>query len=129
MMKIPEDFSMTFLSSFASYFLAILVIIFSGLIVKKITKDDSVPSYFIMELPEYKWPSIKRATISMLSRAKAFIIKAGTIILVCNAIVQILQTFNWQLQVIGENAADTSILASIASPVAIILAPLFLHQL
>ncbi len=106
------------------YLLAIVVIIFSGLIIKKITKDDSSSSYFIMELPEYRWPSIKRATISMLSRAKAFIIKAGTIILVCNAIVHILQTFNWQLQAVAENAADTSILASIASPVAIILAPL-----
>ena len=106
------------------YLLAIVVIILSGLIVKKITKDTSVPSYFIMELPEYRLPSIKRAVISMFSRAKAFIIKAGTIILVCNAVVQLLQTFNWQFQVVGETAPETSILASMATPLAVVFIPL-----
>ena len=105
------------------YFLAIIVIIAGGLIIKKITGDTS-QSYFIMELPEYRWPSIKRATISMFSRARAFLIKAGTIILVCNAVVQLLQTFNWQFQVVGEAAPETSILASIASPLALIFIPL-----
>jgi len=77
-----------------------------------------------MELPEYRFPSIKRATISMFSRAKAFIIKAGTIILICNAVVQILQTFNWQFQVVAEEMPGSSILASIASPLAWIFIPL-----
>ena len=77
-----------------------------------------------MELPEYKAPSIGRATMSMLGRAKAYIIKAATIILVCNAVVQIMQTFNWQLQVVEEGMEDTSILASIASPFAVLLIPL-----
>nr|WP_319474504.1 ferrous iron transport protein B [uncultured Sphaerochaeta sp.] len=105
------------------YFLAILVIVLSGLIIRRITGDTS-RSYFIMELPEYRFPSVKRAAISMLSRAKAFIIKAGTIILICNAIVQILQTFNWQFQVVGQTAPDTSILASLATPLAWIFIPL-----
>ena len=105
------------------YFLGIIVIIISALIVRRITGDYS-KSYFIMELPEYRWPSLKRAAISVLMRAKAFIIKAGTIILVCNAVVQILQTFNWQLQVVAENAPETSILASIASPLAVLFIPL-----
>lgn len=105
------------------YFLGIIVIISGALIVRKITGDNS-RSYFIMELPEYRFPSIKRATISMLMRAKAFIIKAGTIILVCNAVVQILQTFDWNLQVVAESAPETSILASIASPLAVLFIPL-----
>jgi ferrous iron transport protein B len=105
------------------YFLGIIVIIISALIIRQITGDFS-RSYFIMELPEYRIPSIKRAAISMLMRAKAFIIKAGTIILLCNAAVQILQTFNWQLQVVAENAPETSILASIASPLAVLFIPL-----
>ncbi|MCO1603306.1 ferrous iron transport protein B [Desulfosporosinus nitroreducens] len=105
------------------YFLGIVVIIISALIIRKITGDYS-RSYFIMELPEYRWPSIKRASISVLMRAKGFIIKAGTIILVCNAVVQILQTFDWQLQVVAETAPETSILASIASPLAILFIPL-----
>ena len=105
------------------YFLGIFLIIISALIIRKITGDHS-KSYFIMELPEYRWPSLKRASITVLMRAKSFIIKAGTIILVCNAVVQILQTFNWQFQVVAETAAETSILASIASPLALLFIPL-----
>jgi ferrous iron transport protein B len=106
------------------YFLAIFLIIISALIVRKITGDEKVSNYFIMELPEYRIPSIKRATISMLNRAKAFIIKAATIILICNALVQIMQTFNWRFEVVAETAQNTSILASIAAPFAFILIPL-----
>ena len=60
----------------------------------------------------------------MLSRGKAYIVKAGTIILVCNTVVQIMQSFNWQLQVVEEGMEHTSILASIASPFAVLLIPL-----
>ncbi len=105
------------------YLLAIVVVLISGLIIRKITGDTS-QSYFIMELPEYRFPSIKRATISMFSRAKAFIIKAGTIILVCNAVVQLLQTFTWSFQVVGDGEATKSILASLASPLALLFIPL-----
>ena len=107
----------------AMYFMGIAMIILSGLIIRKITGDTS-QSYFIMELPEYRLPSIKRAAVSMLSRGKAFIIKAGTVILVCNAIVQLLQTFNWQFQPVGETMAETSILASLATPLAVLFIPL-----
>ncbi len=106
------------------YFVGIAFIILGALIVVRITGEKNAKSFFIMELPEYRFPSIKRATISMFSRAKAFIIKAGTIILLCNAVVQLMQTFNWQFQVVTEGAADASILASIASPFAILLIPL-----
>lgn len=105
------------------YFLAIAVIILGGLIIRKITGDTS-QSYFIMELPEYRLPSLKRATLSMLNRAKAFIIKAGTIILICNTVVQLLQTFNWQLLVVPESLPESSILAGLASPLAILFIPL-----
>lgn len=106
------------------YFAGIALIIISALIITRITGSKGARSFFIMELPEYRLPSIKRATISMLSRAKAFIIKAGTIILVCNAVVQIMQTFNWSFEVVAEGAEGTSILASIASPFAVLLIPL-----
>ncbi len=106
------------------YFLAIGIIVVGALIVRKITGDKSTRSPFIMELSEYRFPSIKRATKSMLSRGKAFVVKAGTIILICNATVQIMQTFNWQFQVVAEGAADTSILASISSPFSLLLIPL-----
>lgn len=106
------------------YFVGIAIIILGALVVVRITGEKHARSFFIMELPEYRIPSIKRATISMFSRAKAFIIKAGTIILLCNAAVQIMQTFNWQFEVVAEDMANTSILASIASPFALLLIPL-----
>ena len=106
------------------YFLGIFLIILGALIIRKITGEEKTTNYFIMELPEYKIPSIKKATLSMLDRAKAFIVKAATIILVCNVVVQIMQTFNWQFNVVAEGAEGTSILASIANPFAILLIPL-----
>jgi len=106
------------------YFVGILIIIVGALIVKKITGEGAARSYFIMELPEYRVPSISRAFVSMMSRAKAFIIKAATIILVCNAAVHIMQTFNWSFQMVEEGMEHTSILASIASPFAFLLIPL-----
>ena len=104
------------------YFTGIVLILLGALLVKKITVSKYKKSFFIIELPEYKLPSIKRATLSMLSRGKDYIIKAGTIILVCNTIVQIMQTFNWKFQYVEE--ADASILASIASPIATLLVPI-----
>ncbi len=106
------------------YFVGIFLIIVSALVVLRITGHKYRKSFFIMEMPEYKAPSLAKATVSMFSRAKAFIIKAGTIILLCNAVVQIMQAFNWRLEVVAEDAADTSILASIASPFALVLIPL-----
>ena len=104
------------------YLVGIVLILLGALLVKKITGYKYRKSFFIIELPEYKIPSIKRATLSMLSRGKAYIIKAGTIILVCNAVVQLMQTFTWNLQV--AEVADTSILASISQPIAYLLVPI-----
>ena len=106
------------------YFMGILIIFFGALLVNKITGYKYRKSFFIMELPEYKLPSLKRAFVSMLSRGKSYIIKAGTIILVCNTVVQIMQSFNWQLQLVEEGMESTSILAGIASPIAVLLVPI-----
>lgn len=106
------------------YFVGILLIFLGALLIKWITGYKYRKSFFIMELPNYKIPSLKRACFSMLERAKAYIKKAATIILVCNCVVQLMQTFNWHFQVVAEGAEDTSILATIASPFAVLLIPL-----
>lgn len=106
------------------YFVGIGLIFLGALLIKQVTGHKYRKSFFIIELPEYKVPSFGRAAASMLSRAKAYIIKAATIILVCNALVQIMQTFNWQLQLVEEGMEDTSILAGIATPFAVLLIPL-----
>lgn len=106
------------------YFVGIVFVFLGAYLVLKITGQKYRKSFFIMELPEYKIPSLKLAFVSMFSRAKAYIIKAGTIILVCNAAVHIMQTFDWSLQVVEEGMEHTSILASVASPFALLLIPL-----
>ena len=106
------------------YLVGILLVLLGALLVKKITGQKYRKSFFVIELPEYKFPSLKRACGSMLERGKAYIVKAGTIILVCNTVVQIMQSFNWQFQLVEEGAEGTSILASIAHPFAILFIPL-----
>ena len=106
------------------YFVGIILIFLCALLINKITGYKHRKSFFIMELPEYKTPSLRRAFGSMCSRGWAYIVKAGTIILVCNATVQIMQTFNWNFQIVEEGMENTSILASIATPFAVILIPL-----
>ena len=106
------------------YFVGIAVIFFGALLVNEITGIKNKKSYFIMELPEYKVPSLKRAFESMLSRGWAYIVKAGTVILVCNTLVQVMQSFNWNFELVEEGMESTSILASIASPFAVLMIPL-----
>ena len=106
------------------YFTGIVLILLGALLVNAVTGYKFRKSFFIIELPEYKLPSLKRAVISMLGRGRAYIVKAGTIILVCNTVVQIMQSFDWRLQAVEEGMEHTSILASIASPFAVLLVPI-----
>ena len=106
------------------YFAGIFIILIGALLVNRIAGHRNRKSFFIMELPEYKLPSLKRAFISMLSRGWAYIVKAGTVILLCNFIVHVMQTFNWSFAVVEEGMESTSILASIANPFAYILVPI-----
>ena len=106
------------------YFVGILLILLGALLVNKIAGHKNRKSFFIMELPEYKIPSVKRAALSMLSRGWAYIVKAGTIILLCNAVVYIMQSFDWRFQLVEEGMENTSILASIAGPIAVVLVPI-----
>jgi len=103
------------------YLSGIVLIFLGALLVNKITGYKARKSFFIIELPEYKLPSFIGAFKSMCSRGWAYIVKAATIILLCNTAVQIMQTFTWTFAV--AESADTSILASIARPFAYLLIP------
>ena len=104
------------------YFAGIVIIFFGALLINKITGHKARKSFFIMELPEYKAPSLGRAFQSMCSRGWSYIVKAATIILLCNTAVHLMQTFTWRLQV--AETADASILASVAGPFAYLLVPI-----
>ncbi len=107
--------------SFVVYFTGIVLIFLGALLVNKIAGHKARKSFFIIELPEYKVPSLWRAFTTMCGRGWAYIVKAATIILVCNTVVQIMQTFTWSFTV--AESADASILASIAGPFAYLLVP------
>jgi len=109
------------LISAVAYFTGIVLIFLCALLVNKIAGYKVRKSFFIIEMPDYKIPSLWKAFLSMCSRGWAYIVKAATIILLCNTAVQIMQTFDWSFSVAAN--ADTSILASIARPFAYILIP------
>ena len=105
------------------YLIGITIIFFGALLINLLTGHRAKKSYFIIELPEYKFPDIIKGVKSMCQRGWAYIVKAGTIILVCNFIVHLMQTFNWNFEVVTEGMENTSILATIATPFAYVIAP------
>ncbi len=105
------------------YFVGIVVILLGALLVNQITGNRKRKSFFIMELSEYKFPSLKRACLSMLSRGWSYIVKAGTIILLCNAVIYMMQSFDWDFALVESGAESTSILGTIAGPIAVLLVP------
>ena len=104
------------------YFIGIVIIFLCALLVNKLTGHKARKSFFIIELPEYKLPSLPKALLSMCQRGWSYIVKAGTIILVCNFVVHVMQNFNWSFQIVEE--ASDSILATIATPFAYLFAPI-----
>ncbi len=104
------------------YFMGIVIILLCALLVNKLTGRKNKKSFFIIEMPEYKVPSFEKAFLSMCQRGWSYIVKAGTIILVCNFAVQLMQSFSWSFQPVDD--ASRSILASISTPFAYIFAPI-----
>jgi ferrous iron transport protein B len=107
--------------SFIMYITGIVIIFLGALLVNGITGRQGKKSYFIIELPEYKFPSLWGAFKSMCSRGWSYVVKAATVILLCNTAVHIMQSFDWSFQL--AESAETSILATIASPFAYLLVP------
>ena len=117
-------FENSWIVSALMYFAGIALIFIGAFVVNKIAGYKAKKSYFIIELPEYKAPSFKHAWNTMLSRGWSYIVKAGTVILVCNTAVQLMQSFTWGFELVEEGMEHTSILAGIATPFAFLLIPL-----
>ncbi|NLM05300.1 MAG: ferrous iron transport protein B [Tissierellia bacterium] len=105
------------------YLFSIIVILISGLILKRTKEFSSDTSPFIMEMPAYKLPTIKGTGLNMLEKVKSFIKRAGSLILVANLLLWFLQNFNLSLQYIPDNIED-SILAGIGGALSWIFKPL-----
>ena len=110
-----------------SYFLGMLAIIISGIMLKKTKPFAGEPAPFVMELPAYHWPTVGNVLRSMWERGWSFIKKAGTIILLSTIVLWFLSRFGWVDGAFGMLADDeigNSILASIGNAIAWIFAPL-----
>ena len=104
------------------YFAGIALIFIGALLINLITGYKARKSFFIIELHTYKVPSLWLAFKSMCSRGWSYIVKAATIILLCNMAVQLMQSFTWKFTI--AETADQSILAAIATPFAYLLVPI-----
>ena len=104
------------------YFVGIVIILLCALLINRLTGHKSRKSFFIIELPEYKAPSFWLAFKSMCQRGWAYIVKAGTVILGCKFVVYMMQTYGWNFQAVEDPA--NSILATVATPIAYVIAPI-----
>jgi ferrous iron transport protein B len=107
------------------YIIGILMVIISGIVLKRTPMFAGDPAPFVMELPAYRIPLLKGVLIHMWERARAFMIKAGTIIFVAAGLIWLLQSFNWSFQMVE---AEHSMLASIGNAIKFIFVPLGFGQ-
>lgn len=106
------------------YFTGILAVIISGVMLKKTKKFHGDPAPFIMELPSYHLPSAKNVLRATFNRCKAFVIKAGTIILLSSIAIWFLTRVDFSFHFLAEDDINNSILATIGRHISIIFAPL-----
>ncbi len=106
------------------YLVGILMVILSGMILKRTRLFKGKPAPFIMELPNYKLPRAKGVIIHMWEKGKSFIIKAGTIIFVACAAIWFFQSFSFSFEYLGAEQIEKSMLAGIGEFFAPIFAPL-----
>jgi ferrous iron transport protein B len=106
------------------YLAGILMVIISGLVLKRTKLFGGKPAPFVMELPAYKPPRAKGVLIHMWEKGKAFMIKAGTVIFIACAALWFLQSFSFSFQYLDPEQIDQSILASVGKVLAPIFVPL-----
>lgn len=113
--------------STSAYFLGMLSVIVSGIMLKKTKMFAGEPAPFVMELPAYHWPTVGNVLRSMWERGWSFIKKAGTVILLSTILVWFTSYFGFvdgTFQMLSEDQLDKSLLAAAGSAIAWIFAPL-----
>lgn len=111
--------------AFSAYFIGVMAIILSGIMLKKFRMFAGEPAPFVMELPNYHTPTARNVLRSMGERGWSFIKKAGTVILLSTVVLWFLQTYGWENGAFGAvDDINNSVLAAIGSVVAPLFAPL-----
>ncbi|EPC72381.1 Fe2+ transport system protein B, partial [Lacticaseibacillus paracasei subsp. paracasei Lpp126] len=101
----------------SAYFMGIIAVICSGIFLKKTALFAGPPAPFVMELPAYHLPRLTNLYRSVMSRARAFVQKAGTIIFLSCVLLWFLSNFNFGLQMVDENDSMLRALGTIIAPV------------
>lgn len=107
------------------YFLAILIILISAIIIKKLFYKNKMSTY-IFELPEYKIPSIRYLTRDVFDKTIDFIKRAGTVIIICSLLVWFLASFTIDFRYIEGNilTIESSILAQLGKGISWLFYPI-----
>ena len=109
----------------AMYFLGILAVLVSAIILKKTKPFSGKPAPFVMELPEYHIPSARTVLIHVWERLKSFLVKAGTILVIACIVIWFLSTFGIEGESFGMvEDATNSLMAIVGGFIAPIFAPL-----
>jgi len=113
--------------AFGAYFLGIAAVVISGLILKKTSLFRGGAAPFVMELPAYRWPSLKCIVVTTWERVSSFVRKASTIILLAAIVIWFATYFGWverRFQMLQGGQIDHSILAGFGNAIAWIFKPL-----
>ena len=105
----------------AMYFIGIVIVVLSGIALKKLNYFSGDPAPFVMELPAYHLPTIKGVLIHIWERVKGYMIKAGTIIFLVCVVLWFLMNYNFSLQMVD---VSESILKTIGDRLSFIFLPL-----
>ena len=111
----------------SAYFIGMVAIIVSGIMLKKTKMFSGDPAPFVMELPAYHWPTLSNVLRSMWERGWSFIKKAGTIITLSTILVWFTTYFgvvDGSFRMLSDEEIDKSILAAIGGVLAWIFKPL-----
>ena len=103
------------------YFVGIAIVVVFGIILKKMKYFSGDPAPFVIELPQYHFPSIKGVFIHVWERVRGFMMKAGTIIFAACIVLWFLMNFNFKFELVG---LEESILKAFGEVIAPIFAPL-----
>lgn len=117
--------SLGWLVSASMYVMAVVIILISGIILKKLVyKGHS--STFVSELPSYKLPNFKYVFRDVYDKTISFIKRAGTVILLCSIIVWVLSSFTWDYRYVDGLSVqiDQSMLAGIGNAFAWMFYPM-----
>lgn len=106
------------------YFGGVLAVIITGIILKKTKLFEGDPAPFVMEMPEYHWPNFKNIFRATWDRCKAFIIKAGTIILLSSIVIWFLKNISTSFEFVEFSQGSNSILESLGRKFSVIFASL-----